>query len=374
MPKKSDGKRKQTRTRARPNRRTGGGTPRLPKRVLKDGHSDGLKPLEPLDPCQTETVEDMVTAMGKTGFGARTVGRAADVLHAMVSDPDCFVVCTLSGAMTVAKMGLVLCEMIDRGMVQAVVSTGALMTHGLVEGTGLTHFEAPSDTDDAKLFEAGYNRVYDTVELEANLNEAEALLVKIFGEVDPAQPLSSWRICELVGQELAKEKIGRTVMGSAYDRGVPVFIPAFTDSELGLDFALENRRRRQNGRPLLTFDPFDDLERFASTIAEQEVLGIFTIGGGVPRNWAQQVAPYLDLLRYRLGLGKGFVPYKYGVRICPDPPHWGHLSGCTYAEGVSWGKFVSEEQGGQYAEVLADATIVWPLVVRAVMDRMDAEQ
>ena len=60
--------------------------------------------------------------------------------------------------------------------------------------------------------------------------------------------------------------------------------------------------------------------------------------------------------------------FRYGVRICPEPVHWGGLSGCTYTEGVSWGKFLSREEGGQYAEVHCDATIAWPLLVRAILE------
>ena len=94
-----------------------------------------------------------------------------------------------------------------------------------------------------------------------------------------------------------------------------------------------------------------------------------TIGGGVPRNWAQQVGPYIDVRAKRLGTTAADVRFKYGVRICPDPVHYGHLSGCTYSEGVSWGKFVPRAEGGQFAEVLLDATVGWPLIVRALLDR-----
>ena len=63
--------------------------------------------------------------------------------------------------------------------------------------------------------------------------------------------------------------------------------------------------------------------------------------------------------------------YRYAVRICPEPEHFGGLSGCSYQEGVSWGKFVPEGEGGHFAEVFADATIAWPVIVRAVMERLD---
>jgi deoxyhypusine synthase len=119
----------------------------------------------------------------------------------------------------------------------------------------------------------------------------------------------------------------------------------------------------------MRFDCFLDLEDYAARIEKQKTLGIFTIGGGAPRNWAQQVGPYLDLLQKRAGIGAGMMRFRYGVRICPEPVHWGGLSGCTYSEGVSWGKFVPESEGGRFAEVYADATIVWPLVVKAVLER-----
>ena len=71
--------------------------------------------------------------------------------------------------MTIAKQGLLLTEMIDQGMIHAVVATGALMCHGLIEQTGGTHFRYDPTWDDDRLYEAGYCRVYDTLELERNL-------------------------------------------------------------------------------------------------------------------------------------------------------------------------------------------------------------
>jgi len=346
----------------------------LPRRALNDGYTHGLKPVLPLDVRHTRNVSELVAAMGHTAFGARTVGQAAEVLYRMWQDEDCFVVCTVSGAMTVAKMGLVLCEMIERGMVDAVVSTGALITHSLVENAGLTHFQAPENFNDDDLFAAGYNRVYDTLELEANLNETEHFVEGLLEKWPTRKPVNSWRLCQAIGRALNKRAGARGVLRSAYRRKVPIFIPAFTDCELGLDFALFNHARRKQGRPPLTFDPFEDVDEFATLCSREKRLGIFTIGGGVPRNWAQQVSPYLDLLDQRLGQGGGFKPYQYGVRVCPDPAHWGHLSGCTYSEGISWGKFVPPRRGGMFAEVPADATIVWPLLVRAVIERQARER
>ena len=106
-------------------------------RELHDGVGDGLVPLVPLDLATISSADDLVRAMSRTAFAGRSLGEAADVLEAMVRDPECMVVCTLSGAMTIAKMGLVLCDMIEQGWIHAIVSTGALMLTG---GARLDYF------------------------------------------------------------------------------------------------------------------------------------------------------------------------------------------------------------------------------------------
>jgi deoxyhypusine synthase len=337
----------------------------------RHGHDDGLTPLAPLDPTRADSVDALVRAMSQTAFGGRRLGEAADVLEAMIRDEDCFRVVTISGAMTIAKQGLLLCEMLDRGWVQAVVTTGALMTHGLSEAAGMLHFKHRPDMRDEELYSKGYNRVYDTIELEQNLDDVEHLLEQALEGLPDDTVLSSRLVCERLGRFLEKRAEGRAILASAARRGVPVYVPAFTDSELGLDVAIHNRVRVGRGKAPLAFNPYLDLEDFTERVRGHETLGIFTIGGGVPRNWAQQVGPYLEIQRVRLKLPEPTRRYRYAVRVCPEPDHWGGLSGCSYEEGVSWGKFVPRSEGGRFAEVFADATIAWPLLVRAVMERLD---
>jgi len=118
------------------------------------------------------------------------------------------------------------------------------------------------------------------------------------------------------------------------------------------------------------YNPFLDLGSFARFALGAKRLGIFTIGGGVPRNWAQEIGPYIDIVNHRLGSALAAPRFSYAVRICPEPVHWGGLSGCTYSEGVSWGKFVPPAEGGRFAEVFADATTVWPLLIKGVLEEL----
>jgi len=339
-------------------------------RILHDPIEDRLTPIFPLDLSRVHTIDDLVRSMGQTAFTARQIGDAADVLEAMARDKDCLVVMTLSGAMTVGKMGLVFCDLVEAGIVKAIVSTGALMAHGLVEATGRSHFRYNAELNDRELFEAGYNRVYDSLEPEVNLDAVEEVMQHILNGWDAEDVVCSWKINRRIGEYLIRHAKGRGILKTCAEKNVPVFVPAFTDSELGIDFALHKRLRKKQGRPLLRFDPYEDFEHYATTMLNTNRMGIFTIGGGVPRNWAQQFGVYAELLARR---GYEKVPlkrYSYGVRICPEPVNWGGLSGSTYTEAVSWGKFIPEEEGGRFAEVLDDATVALPLVVGAVLERL----
>src|SRR6202166_2383045 len=239
-------------------------------RKLHNPVEDRLIPLESLDLSSVRTVNDLVQAMGKTAFTGRQVGEAADVLEAMARDTECFVVMTLSGAMTVAKQSLIIADLIDRAIVNAIVSTGALMAHGLVEATGRAHFRYNPEVPDEELYEQGYNRVYDTLEPETNLDDVERVMGEVLEQWDPSEILCSYKLNHAIGEYLAKTAKGqRGILKSAFEKGVPVFVPAFTDSELGLDVALSNRMRESAGRGQLRFDPFYDLEHFTSTFLWQ---------------------------------------------------------------------------------------------------------
>jgi deoxyhypusine synthase len=233
-------------------------------RVLHDPIEDRLTPIYPLDLSRIHTIDDLVRSMGQTAFTARQVGDAADVLEAMARDKDCFVVMTLSGAMTVGKMGLVFCDLVEAGIVKAIVSTGALMAHGLVEATGRSHFRYNPDMDDRELFVAGYNRVYDSLEPEVNLDAVEEVMQHILNGWDPEEVVCSWKINRRIGEYLIRHAKGRGILKTCAEKNVPVFVPAFTDSELGIDFALHKRLSKKQGRPLLRFDPYQDFEQYAA--------------------------------------------------------------------------------------------------------------
>lgn len=314
-------------------------------------------------------VSQFIKQIASYGGLATEISKGASTLLAMVEDPECKVFLTLSGAMTIAKMGLVVCDMIDLGMVDAICSTGALMAHGLVESVGLKHFKYNPNEDDANLAERKLNRVTDTLEPETNLDSIGKIITKIFTQHNAEETLSPRLFHQIIGEYLALQYPDeRGILKSAYEHQVPVFVPAFHDSELGNDVYLDNYVRKKQGRQPILFNLELDTEFLLDMITNSPKIGIFTIGGGVPRNFIQNVPPLIEWMNESVGVNLPEKKFSYGCRICPDPMYYGHLSGCTYSEGMSWRKM---ELNGYFSEIRADATQIWPFLVKFVMEAQD---
>lgn len=322
--------------------------------------------LERIDGRKTN-VTQLMEELRKYGGQAEKVAAGTETFYTMVEDKGCFVFLTLSGAMTIAKMGLVVCDMIDTGMVNCIVSTGALIAHGVVESIGLKHYKHNPNCSDALLAEKKLNRVTDTLEPESNFDHVESILDEVLDSLDGNETISPSVLAMRIGRHLSeKYPDDRGILKSAYEGDVPVFIPAFVDSEIGNDVYTHNETRKREGKKLIIMNMEDDTHLLVKAATKLDRTGIFTIGGGVPRNYTQNVAPLIELLNTRLNMGLSPSTFKYGTRIAPDQMYYGHLSGCTYSEGMSWRKMDTK---GKFAEIQMDATQVWPFIVKYVMEK-----
>ena len=317
-------------------------------------------------------IRSLISTLAPYGGLAAQVARGAKALEAMTDDKNAVRFLTISGAMTVGKMDLVICDMIEQGLIHAISSTGALMAHGLVSSIGLKHYKYNPKYNDTELARRKLNRVTDTLEPETNLDTVEEVIGKVIETIDGKRPLSPTELNRLIGKHLAENYPNeRGILKSAYVHCVPVFVPAFVDSELGNDIYIHNMKRRQGGKKPILMDLERDSKELIDLVTGSKRFGIFTIGGGVPRNNVQNVAPLIEIINERLGPTFPNRRFSYGVRICPDRPHFGHLSGCTYSENESWRK---ADKNGIYAEMIADATQVWPFLVKYILERKAAAQ
>ena len=314
------------------------------------------------------TVGSLISDLASYGGVASQVSKGAAALRKMMRDKSCLRFLTISGAMTVGKMDLVICDMVESGMIHAISSTGALMAHGLVSSIGLKHYKYNPAYDDTALARRKLNRVTDTLEPETNLDTVEEVIGKVIDQLDGSRPLSPTALNRLVGKHLAENYPNdRGILKSAYLHGAPVFVPAFVDSELGNDLYIHNLKRKRRGKRPILIDLELDSRALIKLVTQARRFGIFTIGGGVPRNNVQNVAPLIEIINARMGTIYPQRRFTYGIRICPDRPYYGHLSGCTYSENESWRKAA---KNGVYAEIQADATQVWPFLVKHLMETL----
>ncbi len=308
------------------------------------------------------------------GYGgvAHQVAHGFGTLESMVNDPDCMVIATFSGIMTVSKMGGLIAEMIDKKMVQGIAATGALICHGFVEGVGLKHFKYNPKFTDAEMADQKLNRITDAVEPEENFDMVAEVLDEILNErISGEQPISPSEINRLIGEYLSEKFTeGPSILRSAYRTNIPVFIPASVDSELANDISVSNELRKRQGKKEIIVNNEIDSRKFMDMALKSKKMGIFSLGGGVPRNNIQNVAPLIEITSARLGLNLPTRMFSYGCRIDPTPPYLGNLSGCTYSEGGSWRKM--DLKNGRFSEVLADATMVFPLYMAALAEKPKA--
>lgn len=328
-----------------------------------------LRSLSAIDIEACANLGELLDSLSMAGFGARELGRGWSVLKRIAADRECDLVLTVSGAMTIAKLGHIFGALISRGIIKAVITTGAVVTHGFVEEMGLKHYQVPRGVSDSDLLRLRLNRIYDSLEPEANLNLLEESTIKAFSLLPPSVGLGSVEIVRYLSEKLLKNRIQEGFLGSALNKEIDIYVPALTDSELGL-YLFRYLQSKQKHQPAVLYDPMKDLSRYASWIESRKRIAFLTLGGGVPRNWAQQMLPFLKSFQRR-GKQRRLPRVAAGIRICPDQASLGHLSGSTYSEGITWAKFDDRDKDN-FVEINADATIVFPFLAKALTEHLDS--
>lgn len=309
--------------------------------------------------------ERFISWVGKHGGAGEKFACGARVSKAMMDDPKCTVVFTATGVLTVAQMSPILCDLIDAGKIQIVVTTGALLGHGLVWSIDLHHYRHDPSINDSTLAFHSLNRITDAIEPETNLDHVEEVIQEVFKELPEGYIAGSADVNRLIGEYLCKKfPQQRGILKSAAEKSVPVIIPAYYDSELGNDTITHNWFREKKRKKRILINLEKDAELLIKLFINSKRRGIMTLGGGPPRNTPQNVPPLVDILNKRLNMNMPVPMYDYGSRFCPDPIWLGHLGGCTYSEGISWRKFNPK---AKLAEVRMDALHAFPFLAKYIL-------
>jgi deoxyhypusine synthase len=307
------------------------------------------------------SVGDLATEYGKAGIGAKGMSDAVDVYAEMLDRDDVTNFFGLAGAMVPGGMRSVVADLIRDGHVDALVTTGANLTHDAIEAVGGHHHhgrtgEAGAEREhDEQLRDEGVDRIYNVYLPQEHFTLFENhLRERVFPEFDGSVAISEFT------RELGRANRGANgergldadagIAAAAYANDVPVFVPAVQDSVLGIQAWMHSQVSE------FTLDALSDLTNITDVAFDAEKAGATVVGGGVPKNFVLQTMLTVP------------EAYDYGVQLTADPASTGGLSGATLDEARSWGKL---EKSAKNATVLGDATITLPLLVAAARDRVE---
>ncbi|ADW68114.1 1,9-bis(guanidino)-5-aza-nonane synthase [Granulicella tundricola] len=316
-------------------------------------------PIQHVD-IKQHNVVPLVEAMAHMAYSARDTARAADIYDMMLRDTDCGVILCLAGSLISAGLKTLFVDLIRNNMVDAIVSTGAnIVDQDFFEALGYKHYIAGDEykygAGDADLRELMIDRIYDTFIDEAELRVCDDTIREITDSLTP-RAYSSREFIQAMGKYLVDK--GRTpaagnddsIILACYEKNIPIFVPAFSDCSAG--FGLCAHQHARQGKPVVSIDSAKDFYEITKLKIANPVTGLFMVGGGTPKNFAQDIVVAAEIL------GDDAPMHKYAIQITVADARDGALSGSTLKEASSWGKVdLTYEQ-----MVFSEATLALPLI------------
>ena len=296
----------------------------------------------------------IIDSMRKMSFSSRDTARAADILDMAIADQTCSPWLILAGSTSAAGCMHVSRDMVKLGMVDVVVATGAsIVDMDFFEALGFKDYQADGPVDDNVLRENYIDRIYDTYIDEEQLQNCDHTILEIANRLEPRGYSSRefiWEMGKWLSEGNAKKP--GSLIQTAYEEGVPIFCPAFVDSSAGFGLVKHQKERAAAGKPYLMLDAIADFRELTDIKIAAGTTGLFMVGGGVPKNFAQDTVVCAEILGFEAEM------HKYAVQITVADVRDGACSSSTLQEAASWGKVnTTYEQ-----MVFAEATTVVPLI------------
>jgi deoxyhypusine synthase len=296
----------------------------------------------------------IIDAMRKMSFSSRDTARAADIFNMAIADEKCSPWLILAGSTSAGGCMHVYRDMVKFGMIDVVVATGAsIVDMDFLEALGFKHYQADSTVDDRELRAMYIDRIYDTYIDEEELQNVDMTIKAICDQLEP-RAYSSREFIHEMGKWLAagNAKKPASLVQTAYEEGVPIFCPAFVDSSAGFGLVKHQVDTMKAGKPYLMIDAIADFRELTDIKVKAGETGLLMIGGGVPKNFAQDIVVAADVL------GAEAPMHKYAIQITVADVRDGALSSSTLKEASSWGKVDTTYEQMVYSE----ATIALPLI------------
>ncbi|MHA2158771.1 MAG: deoxyhypusine synthase [Candidatus Thorarchaeota archaeon] len=294
-----------------------------------------------IDPEKTASVSEFLEAMSSVGvLGAGRLGRATEITKRLFNDTECFTFLSMSGPMVPGGLRNLVSHLVEKGHIDAIITSGANIVHDLVEAYGGGHYRVPTSKDDHELREAGMGRIADIYVQEKDFELFEKGIYTFLDSLSEEQltNLAPSEFLTELGQQIEDTS---SILKQASDRGVPIFSPGLMDSMLG--FHLYTYSTTKN----LSLDFVKDLRILGDIVMKQKKTGAIMLGGGLTKHFTMGST----ILRGGLDMA---------VQITLDRPEGGSQGGAPLVEGVSWQKMQTE---ANFETVIGDATIIFPLLI-----------
>ncbi len=292
----------------------------------------------------------LVEAMQHTAFQARNLSRAAQIYHQMLEDKECGIILCLAGSLVSAGMKNIIVDMIKNRMIDVIVSTGAnIVDQDFFEALGFSHYQGSPLLNDNQLRELAIDRIYDTLIDEDELRICDNTILEIANALKPGAYSSREFIAEMAKYLIANGKGEDSIIRQAYEHQVPIFVPAFSDCSAGFGLVMH---QQQHPEAHVQIDSVKDFRELTQLKIHSKETGLLMMGGGVPKNFAQDIVVAAEMLQEEVSM------HKYAIQVTVADERDGALSGSTLKEACSWGKVdMTYEQ-----MVFCEATIALPLL------------
>jgi deoxyhypusine synthase len=310
--------------------------------------------IEHIDIKKLDSTE-IINAMSKMSFASRETAIAADYLERMIEDKDCSNILTLAGSTSAAGCMQVYVDMVKSNMIDCVVSTGAsIIDMDLFEALGFKHYKGTPYISDMELRDNYVDRIYDTFIDEEELQICDKTVKEIADRLDP-RPYSSREFIKEIGKWLSEGNAKKkdSLIQACYENNVPIFCPAFSDCSAGFGLVMHQVAHPDKH---VSIDSVKDFLELTNIKIAAKTTGLFMIGGGTPKNFAQDTVVCAEVLGHEVDM------HKYAVQITVADVRDGACSSSTLKEAGSWGKVSPTYEQMVYAE----ATTVLPLIVSYV--------
>ena len=314
-------------------------------------------PIEHIDMTSFDARE-IIDGMAKMSFTSRDLARAAEIYNAMLVDEACSIILTLAGSTSAGGCMQIYSDLIKYNMVDAVVATGAsIVDMDFFEALGFRHYRGDTGLDDNYLRDLAIDRIYDTYIDEEDLQSCDHAIAEIADSLEP-RAYTSREFIHAMGAYLASGKARKpgSLVQTAFENQIPIFCPAFTDSSAGFGLVMHQDR---NSARHMTIDSVRDFRELTEVKMKAGTTGLLMIGGGTPKNFAQDTVVCAEML------GKPVEMHKYAVQITVADVRDGACSSSTLKEASSWGKVETAME----QMVFAEAGSVMPLLASGAYHR-----